>query len=191
LGTVVPVMTYSRPRHVRVGEPGGASMTERRRRRKTDRLVWLAVGILAIYSLVLARGSYSFSQYRGPSEIFPFFHWELFSRVPEPTQETYGIRFTEMNSAPLDHPVYFEDSILPTHQSSSAHAVIQVIGGAFERGDDEAVDRYRTILESRYLEPLSGTRYELVRREYDVEQRYECDCYTTEVVLAEFSMGEQ
>jgi hypothetical protein len=173
---------------VTADEPGGAAVTGRRRRR-TDRLVWLAIGILAIYSLFLARGSYAFSQYRGPSEIFPFFHWELFSRVPEPIQETYGIRFTEMNGAVLDDPVYFEDSILPSHQSSNAHIVIQEIGGAYETGDD-AVDRYRTILESRYLEPLSGASYELVRREYDVEERYECDCFTTEVVLAEFSMGE-
>ena len=87
-------------------------------------------------------------------------------------------------------PVYFEDSILPTHQSSNAYTVIQLIGGAFEEDDDEAVDHYRTIFESRYLEPLSGARYELVHREYDVEERYECECYTSEVVLAEFSMGE-
>ena len=151
--------------------------------------MWLTIGILAIYTLFLARGSYAFSQYRGPSEIFPFFHWELFSRVPEPQQETYGIRLTALNGAPLGDPVYFEDSILPTHQSSNAYNVIQSIGTAFEAGDREAVDRYRTILESRYLEPATSAEYQLVHREYDVEERYECDCYDTEVVLAEFSMG--
>lgn len=165
--------------------------TAARRRgvRRTDRLVWLVLGVLVVYCLMLARTSFAFAQYRGPSEIFPFFHWELFSRVPEPVQQYYGIRFTTLNGVSLDQPVYFEQSTLPARSNSSAHVLVQRLGRAVERGDDEAAARYRTILESRYLDLEAGAAYELVDREYDVEERYECDCFISEVVLDQFTVG--
>jgi hypothetical protein len=156
--------------------------------KRTRRLAWFAVGILGVYSIFLAQGVYAYSQERGARETFPFFIWDLFSRVPQPDQVSYGIRLTEMDGTRLD-PVYYEETTLPTHQSSAAQAMIGTIGSAYESGDAERVDHYRTIWESRYLQPLASAQYELVRREYDVEERHDCDCYRREVVLAEFVMG--
>ena len=157
--------------------------------RRTRRLAWLVVGILGVYSFFLAQGVYAYSQERGARETFPFFIWDLFSRVPQPDQVSYGMRLTEMDGTRLDEPVYYEETTLPTHQSSAAQGMIGTIGGAFESGDGDRVDRYRTIWESRYLQPLTSARYELVRREYDVEERHDCGCYRREVVVAEFTMG--
>ena len=159
--------------------------------RRTTRLVWLTVAILGLYSTFLVQGMYAFSQERSEPETFPFFVWDLFSRVPQPDQVSYGVRFIEMDGARLDGPTYYEESTLPTHQSSAAQGMIGVMGGAVESGDTERLDRYRTVWESRYLQPLTSAQYELVRREYRVEERYDCDCFTRETVLAEFTMGEQ
>jgi hypothetical protein len=156
---------------------------------RTHRLVWLLVGILAVYSVFLARGLHAFSQERGAGETFPFFVWELFSRVPKPEQTSYGVRLTAMDGTVLTTPVYYEDSLLPTHQSSPAQAMIAVIGRAYAQGDEERVERYRTIFESRYLQPLEQATYELVWREFDIEERYSCECYTSETVIAEFTLG--
>ena len=61
---------------------------------------------------------------------------------------------------------------------------------AVEDGDDQAVSRFRTILETRYLSGANDATYELVDREYDIEQRVECDCFISEVVIDRFTTGE-
>jgi hypothetical protein len=162
---------------------------QRHGRRLTRRVVWLAIALLVLYTGFLVRGSYAFSQDRSAPEIFPFFVWELFSRVPRAEQRSYGLRLTEMNGAPLAEAVYFEDSMLPTHQSSAAHNVINKIGHAYTSGDEATLERYRTIMETRYLHPLESGSYELVRRTYNVKERYDCDCLISETVVAEFTMG--
>lgn len=153
--------------------------------------MWFVLAVLAVYTVMMGRTAVAFADFRAPSEILPFFHWELFSRVPEPVQRYYGIRFTSLDGVPLSEPVYFEDSALPTRSNSSAHLVVQRIGQAVREGDDEAAARYRTILESRYLDRAEGATYELVDREYDIEEREECDCYISEVVIDTFTVGER
>jgi hypothetical protein len=162
----------------------------RPRRRRIDRLVWFVLVVLAVYGVMLARASWAVVQYDPQTEVLPFFRWDLFSRVPEPEQQYYGIRFTSLAGATLEEPVYFEQSALPSHSNSSAHVLVQRLGQAVEDGDDDAA-RYREILESRYLDGVVGATYELVDREYDIEARLECDCFTSEVVIDRFTVGER
>ena len=157
--------------------------------RPTRRVVWCAIALLALYSGFLARGTHAFTQQRSAPEIFPFFVWELFSRVPHPEQRSFGVRLTAMNGSLLAEPVYFEDTTLPAHDSGPAHNVINKIGHAYRSGDQDTLERYRTILESRYLHPLESATYEVVDRTYEVEARYDCDCYTSETVVTSFTMG--
>jgi hypothetical protein len=158
--------------------------------KRTRRFGWLTVAILVVYAVALTPGIRAYTQERGARETFPFFNWDLFSRVPKPEQVSYGFRFTAIDGQRLDAPTYFEETLLPAHQSSPAQIMIGVIGGAHERGDATTVERYREVWESRYLQPLTSASYELVRREFTIEERYECDCFTSEVVLAEFTMGQ-
>lgn len=158
--------------------------------KRAELLSWLAVGLLAVYSILLGRSLYGFSQERWTPEVFPFFVWELFSRVPQDHQVDYAVRLVEMDGTALAEPTYFERSTLPLHQAGPAQAMLGVIGRAYEGGDQDRLDRYREIWESRYLEPLTTATYELVRREYTVEGRHECECFTRETVLATFTMGE-
>ena len=158
--------------------------------KRADRLSWLAVGLLAVYAIFLGRGLQAFSQERSAAEVFPFFVWELFSRVPRQQQVDYAVRLVEMDGTLLAEPTYFESSTLPAHQSAPAQGMIGVIGWAHVAGDEARVDRYRQIWESRYLQPLTSATYELVEREYDVDERHECGCFTRETVVATFTMGE-
>lgn len=171
------------------GTPTVHASTSRRARRPTRRVVWCAIALLTVYSGFLVRGAHAFSQQRSAPEVFPFFVWELFSRVPEAEQQSFGVRLTTMNGSQLAEPVYFEDTMLPAHQAAAAHNVIGMIAHAYQSGDADTLERYRAILESRYLYPLESATYELVDRTYDVEARYECDCYISETVVASFTMG--
>jgi len=157
--------------------------------RRTRRLTWLTIAVLGVYACFMARGVFAYSQEQGARETFPIFNWDLFSRVPKPDQASFGVRFTAIDGVVLTSPVYYEDSTLPTHQSSNAQVMIGVIGWAHRSGDEETVERYRRIWESRFLQTLTSAEYELVWREFTIEQREECDCFTSEVVVSEFTMG--
>lgn len=165
-----------------------ARWTSRSRRSRATVLV--AVGLLAMYSIFVARGAVAFSEKRSAPEIVPFFVWELFSRVPAPVQREYRIRMTAMDGTRLGEPVPYEETTLPMHQAGPAQNIMSALGHAYARGDVDALATYRTIWESRYLHPLTSASYQLVKVEYDIAERYECGCYRSETVITEFSMGQ-
>jgi hypothetical protein len=143
------------------------------------------VVLLVVYLVVLvANGP------RNGDEVFPFFNWELFSRVPEPERTSWSVRLVEVNGEPLPDGVYFEDAggIVPLAGSSAAFVTMQRFGQGVEAADPVRVDEARRVLESRYLGHFDAVSYELVRRTYDVLDRVTCDCFTDEVVIGEFSI---
>jgi hypothetical protein len=157
--------------------------------RRTERLARAAVGLVVVYCSFLVRDGLARAREQPSGETFPFFMWELFSTVPEPHQTDYGLRLVEIDGSAVDG-VYFEESLLPSHQASAAQGVIGRMGADLEAGRTDDLEVARLLLETRYLYPLSTARYELVKREYDVGDRYDCSCFTSEIVLAEFSMTQ-
>jgi hypothetical protein len=147
--------------------------------------VRILVGVLVVYLAVVAVNGP-----RNSTEIFPFFNWELFSRVPPAERESYSIRLVAVNGQAIE-PVYFEKArrYLSTTAIPDAATLLQRIGLSVARGDDARADSQRRLFESRFLAELHSAQYELVRRRYSVLDRLECDCFTEETVVRRYRFG--
>jgi len=146
----------------------------------------LTAALMAVYSGVL--------WWNGPTsnhEMFPVFNWQLFSKVPPAVNTSYGIRVLEVDGEAVDPPRYFEESkdIFPHAKSPEAATLIRAFGGHLEAGRMPEVAFVREVLESRYFEPHTSVRYQVVRRRYHVLERVECECYLAEEVMDEFEYG--
>jgi hypothetical protein len=168
--------------------PGGTKAARRSARasRKVDLVVKVAFAVLLLYILVLVENGP-----RTQDERFPFFNWSLFSGVPGPERESYGLRLTEVDGARLEEPVYYENAegIIATRRSPDAYQLIQAMGKATKEGRPVQAASARETLETRYMQGLTDARYELVSRTYDVLERFECECYREEDAMAEFTLG--
>jgi hypothetical protein len=150
--------------------------------KRSEWLVRCAVAFVLLYALVA-------SQTR-TDERFPLFGWSLFSDVPQPRGVDYSVRLLELDGERFDPPVYFEDAGI-VNQARVVQAVRALRRfGTAAQGDDPNVtafhaDRFQEV----YLTEYTSGRYELVRRSFDVRDRYECDCFADEEVIGEFSFG--
>lgn len=154
--------------------------------RRSTRLVLCMAAVLAVYGAIVVQNGL-----RAPRERFPFFKWELFSRIPAPQRDSYSIRLIEVNGEKLDKPVYFEDAkgIIGASKSPEGYQTLQHFGSAVEHGQFLRIANTKEILESRFMPELTQARYELVRRHFDLLERTECHCFISEKVIGEYQLG--
>ena len=136
---------------------------------------------LSIYSLMLfaagyplLTGSVLVARWNsGNYEIYPFAPWTLFCFVPN-QEVDYAVRLREIDGRALDPPPFLEDySELTDAQKSVGHAIIQEMGRFAAAGDDRELGVQRQLLEQSFLSPFGReVRYEIVRRTYDVLDRW-------------------
>jgi hypothetical protein len=165
-----------------------AAGTSRRKGPRHERLARAAVVGLVVYLVLVA-----LPQAVGPSdghEIFPFSAFSLFSKVPAAESSGHGVRFTSIDGAELEEPTYYEDlqGRLGPVPRASANDVISDLGEALDRGDADAAEESRRLLESRFMPSIESARYEVVRTRWDLRQRYECRCFVEETVLGTFEL---
>lgn len=132
--------------------------------------------------------------WHGPTrspEAFPFFSWSLFSDVPAAQQTDYSIRFTSVDGVELDQPLFLEESkeFLPTANAPQAYQVAQQLGRAVDRDQILRSASSKELLDSQWLDSLREADYEIVRRRFDILERYRCDCYLEVTVLQQASLG--
>lgn len=122
-------------------------------------------------------------------ELFPFFSWELFSYIPADTITSYGIRFSSANSAPLEQPIYFEEAkhLTPHADSVDAFVTIQTLGNAIAQNEPEKITATRHLMQSTYFGDLTAAEYEIVRRRFDLLERWQHNRYLEEEALATFT----
>ena len=141
--------------------------------------------VLTIYTGVLvAQGPRGF-------ERFPFFKWELFSKVPLRVHEAYTLRFVEAHGQELAEPVDFADSvgISSGPKSPVAYQLLQQLGRAHDAGRFVAEDTVRRTIEDQFLRGAGPARYQLVWLRFDVLERERCHCTISEKVLATYEIG--
>lgn len=128
----------------------------------------LVLGII-IYGLA---GAASQKLVPGVVEIFPFYGWSLFTRVPNESTR-YTIRIIERNGRPIDSaPLFLEaPPALVRGNRFIGRKVIQSLGKAHDRGETAETDRLRNLLERNYLR--GRVRYELIRERYRPLERWE------------------
>jgi hypothetical protein len=141
--------------------------------------------VLMVYGAVLvAQGPRGF-------EKFPFFKWELFSKMPLRVHDAYTIRFVEAHGEQLAKPVDFADSVGISNfpKSPTAYQLLQQLGRAHEAGRFVAEDTARRTIEDQFLRGAGPARYQLVRLRFDVLERARCHCTISETVLATYEIG--
>jgi hypothetical protein len=152
--------------------------------RTSTRIVWLTAAILAVYVGVIVHD--------GPiegGETFPFFRWELFSRVPATQGSAYNVRLVEVNGKDLDPPVYFADAgaYISSSKAPEALNVMQELGRWTESDDSARAAYARSLFETRFFGELESVRYELVLQRYDILERLDCECFLAERTVATYS----
>ncbi|MCB1035451.1 MAG: hypothetical protein KDD47_16630 [Acidobacteria bacterium] len=133
-------------------------------RRLHRRLLW----VLVVYFFA---GSASQKLIPGVDEIFPFFGWSLFSKVPA-EQTTYSVTVLQQRGRVLDPPADFlaaPDSVVKGNRFIG-RKVIQKLGHARERGRTEEVERLSRLLEENYFH--GSVRYELALERYEPLARW-------------------
>lgn len=136
--------------------------------------------------VVISLGSLVILARKSKNEVFPIFSWALFCFIPQQEQD-YGIRVIQGGDATPATPRYIERTDFPGANSPALYMVIQDMGHALRQGQDDTLDTKRKILETNYLPPDSAVRYELVRREFDVLERYRDGTFRHIEVLGTFS----
>ena len=125
----------------------------------------------------------------GVDEIFPFFGWSLFSKVPS-QERTYSIVIRRHEGRQLDPPVAFLQApgSIVTGNRYIARKLIQSLGRAHDRGEAEETARLRELLEHNYLQ--GKVRYELVFERYQPLEKWQTGGSLESRSLARFDTGE-
>jgi hypothetical protein len=124
----------------------------------------------------------------GVDEIFPFFGWSLFSKVPN-LESRYWIAIDRHDGRPVEPPVSFlqaPDSIVAGNRWVG-RKVIQRLGRAFDKGRTEEVADLRRLLEQNYLR--GQVRYELLFERYDPLEKWKTGERRETRRLASFESG--
>jgi hypothetical protein len=120
-------------------------------------------------------------------ETFPFFAWDLFTKVPKPQIADYDVRILSAKELART-PIYFEDAHLQgPAKLTEGYVAIQRLAVIIDRLGDTQATAERKHFESVYMNSLSDVRYEVVLRFYDIRQRVECrTCFTEVRVLGTY-----
>jgi hypothetical protein len=140
--------------------------------------------------MVLYLGVVAFNGPRKTLEIFPFFNWELFSRVPQAQRDDFNVRLVKVNGERLAQPLYFDHAskYLSLSWSPDAYILMQTIGKQTEAGQAFQAASARAIFETRFLGDLHTATYQLVRHHFKILDRVKCDCFVSEVVLGTYQL---
>jgi hypothetical protein len=146
--------------------------------RRSEWLARVLVLFVAAYSVV-AVITYS-------HVVWPFFAWNLFTKVPTPVSGDYNIRIVAVQGVRAKTPVYFEDARPRTTfgQLIQGYQTLQNWGNLTRQGKHNQAEVVRERFESIYLTDLSQVRYEFVHRAWDIRKRVDCrTCFIDVTVL--------
>jgi hypothetical protein len=127
----------------------------------------------------------------GVDEIFPFFGWSLFSKVPDEGRH-YGLLLYRQDGQRIDPPAPFltAPETLVTGNRYVARKVIQHLGQAYDRGEAVEVARLRALLEQNHLQGRK-VRYELIHERYQPLEKWRTGGSRERRVLTVFVKGGQ
>lgn len=125
----------------------------------------------------------------GVDEIFPFFGWSLFSKVPGEST-TYTLLIEEHDGRRIDPPVSFLQApkTMVTGNRFVGRKLIQRLGQAQDEGQAAKVERLRRLLERNYLR--GRMRYRLLFERYRPLERWRSGESLERRQLGSFTSGE-
>ncbi|MEX2315980.1 MAG: hypothetical protein WD669_02440 [Pirellulales bacterium] len=110
----------------------------------------------------------------GVGEIYPFAPWTLFCFVPN-QEVDFAVRIRAVDGRPLDPPPFFEEFATNAEsQMTVGYAIVQEMGRFAEDASSAAFRKQRGLFERTFLQPVAKkVEYEIVRREFDVLERWQ------------------
>lgn len=144
--------------------------------------------IVALYPVIALYSMRAFER-----EIFPFFWWELFSYIPAQQRQDYGLRIIQYGDRKPDPPPYFEHAspLINNPTSIEAQTSIQLLGAAIEQSESGEAEKLRRLIETVHMQDPQSVTYQVIRREFDLIERWQCQCFAEEEVIAEFTHHDE
>ncbi|OGP08945.1 MAG: hypothetical protein A2048_02610 [Deltaproteobacteria bacterium GWA2_45_12] len=144
---------------------------------------------LALFCVVTALATEVLNNlhFKVQGEIFPFFSWSLFSRVPN-LKEDYGIKINSIDGQDIGS-VWFQDaeSHFKKAHVIDAYVTIKKMGLAFENGDGEKLKELQGFFETYYLEGKK-VNYTLEKRSFYPLKRFKTGEFESEKPLFSSSL---
>jgi hypothetical protein len=121
----------------------------------------------------------------GVGEIYPIAPWALFCFVPNQESE-FAIRFRAIDGKSFDEPLYYEElADFDQHQKTLGRGIIHDMGALWDDGPPLQFAQQRRLFERNFVAPIAReARYELVRRDYDVLNRWRTGAVNHTEILA-------
>ena len=111
---------------------------------------------------------------KGPEDVYPFFSWFLFHRVPPRTQTGFSIRVHELDGRRFEPPIFFEEvGDMYDKDSRSAREyqhLVRILGRSVKQNKTDEVERLREKLERNFLS--HPATYEIVEVTYNPVDRW-------------------
>lgn len=134
--------------------------------RKRSRIFLLLYAVIGIAGLATPQ-----------QEIFPIFSWFLFPITPQMTEHEYNLRLFEVNGIYRSAEPFYKDAPSAEYaekpNSPEAWQIIQNLGKAYIKGDQERVLELRRLLEISYIPNVTG--YALIQIGYNPIKRFQRD----------------
>ena len=121
-------------------------------------------------------------------EIFPLASWFLFALVPHRTND-YDLLLRANDGHPIDPPLPYSQApwLISTPHSIVTYQLVQQLGDALARRDDERARALRRQIEAQFAQPR--VQYDLVRNTYQPVERWETGQVRARRTIRSFTAG--
>jgi hypothetical protein len=158
---------------------------------RTYRLSIYAMVAFALIYPTIAGGVLIFGRSFGIEEVYPFAPWALFCFVPN-EEVDYAIHIHSVNGEQLDPPQPYDEYLkLNPTQELAAYAMVQRMAQFALDDTDAQLQSQIQQFEDSFLHPhIETAKYQLIRRKYDVLERWKSgQCEHEEI--CEFSFEKE
>lgn len=128
---------------------------------------------IILFLIIYAFAGFFFT--RDNKEVYPFFSWDLFSRVPGETFEDFDLLIHKIGDKEFNPPVFFKqtEGLYDKRDTriGNYHPLIINLALSVKDQNLDEIFRNRSILESKFL--LHPVEYEVVTVKFNTIERFE------------------
>lgn len=131
--------------------------------------------LLLYFSIGIFLGTTKYSnKWPGRKEVFPFFSWFLFVKVPQDNRTDYSIIIHKYNGQEIKPglPLEKADSSMidKPYANARMNNLLRKMGLAYKRNKLDEFEKYKNIFEKNYIN--GEIKYELIEEKYSLLERY-------------------
>lgn len=124
-------------------------------------------------------------------EVYPFFSWFVFTRVPPESNTEYTLKILEYEGRKLDPPIFLKDAyktyLTPSIAPPTYNYIVQSLADNVIAEQPDKVEQYRNALEGGFLSREAV--YEIVEIRFDTLEYYKTGKFYESESVAIFRIG--